>query len=198
MTKHKNDHGYTLVEMIIVIAIIAVVAGMSLISITLIHSARAKEASVTVDSEIATLITKSKNMQSDVPGMQYAARIYADDRGVYYYQKGYYDPTTMKYNFTNTDTEGDGKGKSLSSYVIIKYTGEETIVQNGFVEDSYGIGAKVEDHEVKDLNFHQGLFIRFNKDGTCAQGVGDIRFYKRNGNMVAHEYIRSNGSHQSK
>ena len=70
MTKHKNDHGYTLVEMIIVIAIIAVVAGMSLISITLIHSARAKEASVTVDSEIATLITKSKNMQSDVPGMK--------------------------------------------------------------------------------------------------------------------------------
>jgi len=196
--KGQKDQGYTLVEMIIVIAIIAVVAAMALISVTLIHSARAKEAAVTVDSEVATLKTKSKNMQSDKPGMQYAARIYADSDGKYYFQKGYYDPVAKKYDFTNTDPEGEGKGTSLSSYVVIKYTGAETIVQNGFKEDEFGITTEVTDHELKNLNFNQGLFIRFNKDGTCAEGYGDIRFYKRNGNMVAHEYIRRNGSHQSR
>ena len=82
--------------------------------------------------------------------------------------------------------------------MVIKYTGAETIVQSGFKEDEFGITTEVTDHELKDLNFNQGLFIRFNKDGTCAEGYGDIRFYKRNGNMVAHEYIRRNGSHQSK
>ena len=67
MTKHKSNQGYTLVEMIVVIAIIALVAGISVISITLIHSAKAKDAATTVDSEVATLITKSKNMGIDNP-----------------------------------------------------------------------------------------------------------------------------------
>ena len=200
--KQKRDKGYTLIEMIIVIAIIAVVAGMALISVTLIHSARAKEAATTVDSQVATLITQSKNMQSDRAGWVYAARIYADDNGAYYFQRGYYSPSEKKYDFTNTDKEGEGKGTSLSSYVIVRYNGQETIVQNGFEEDGFGIqGAAPTDedgHEVKNLNFGQGLFIRFDKDGTCAEGVGDIRFYKRNGNIVAHEYIRANGSHQSR
>ena len=197
MTRQRKDQGYTLVEMIIVIAIIAIVAGLALISVTLIHSARAKEAAVTVDSEVATLITKSKNMQAEEPGKLYAARIYADSDEKYYFQRGYYDPSTHKYDFSK-ETEGEGKGISLTSYVIVKYTGEETIVQSGFQEDTMGVSTAVTDHDLKDLNFHQGLFIRFNKDGTCAEGVGDIRFYKRNGNMVAHEYIRANGSHQSR
>lgn len=206
MRKRNKDQGYTLIEMIIVIAIIAVVAGMALISVTLIHSARAKEAATTVDSQVATLITQSKNMQSDRPGWAYAARIYADDNGVYYFQRGYYKAkngaTPAQYDFNNTDKEGDGKGTSLSSYVVIRYNGQETIVQEGFKEDSFGIkGAKPTDedgHLVKDLNYGQGLFLRFDKDGTCAEGIGDIRFYKRNGNIVAHEYIRVNGSHQTR
>ena len=206
MRKRNKDQGYTLIEMIIVIAIIAVVAGMALISVTLIHSARAKEASTTVDSQVATLITQSKNMQSDRAGWVYAARIYADDKGAYYFQRGYYKAkdgdTPAQYDFNNTDKEGDGKGTSLSSYVVIRYNGQETIVQDGFKEDTFGIqGAQPSDedgHLVKDLNFGQGLFLRFDKDGTCAEGVGDIRFYKRNGNIVAHEYIRANGSHQTR
>ena len=203
--KQKRDKGYTLIEMIIVIAIIAVVAGMALISVTLIHSARAKEAATTVDSQVATLITQSKNMQSDRAGWVYAARIYADDNGAYYFQRGYYKPTDGKteaeYDFTNTDKENDGKGTALSSYVVVRFYGQETTVKGGFKEVSGTQSKKPSSEdgdEVKDMNSGQGLFIRFDKDGTCAEGVGDIRFYKRNGNIVAHEYIRRNGSHQSK
>lgn len=211
MTKRGKDQGYTLVEMIVVIAIIAVVAGMSLISITLIHSAKAKNASTTVDSEIATLITKSRNMQSDRPGWQYAARIYADDRGAYFYQKGYYDPVNKLYDFEGTDSDGEGKGTALSSYVVIKYTcdhyyfvsydsGTKKWVEDA-IPDNFG-GTAINDLELQSLNTNGstgsggGLFIRFAKDGTCEAGTGDIRFYKRNGNIVAHEYIRANGSHQ--
>ncbi|MBR0146331.1 MAG: prepilin-type N-terminal cleavage/methylation domain-containing protein [Eubacterium sp.] len=211
MTKRGKDQGYTLVEMIVVIAIIAVVAGLSLISVTLIHSAKAKNASTTVDSEIATLITRSKNMQSDRAGWQYAARIYVDDGGVYYYQKGYYDPVTKSYDFENTDTEGEGKGTSLSSYVVVKYTSDHYYfvsydsASKKWVEDPVGegyTGTSIDNLELKNLNSNGatgnggGLFIRFAKDGTCEAGTGDIRFYKRNGNIVAHEYIRANGSHQ--
>ncbi len=205
MTKQKRSQGYTLVEMIVVIAIIAVVAGLSLISITLIHSAKAKNASTTVDSEVSTLITKSKNMSSDRAGWQYAARIYADEKGAYYFQKGYYNPKTKSYDFKDTDTEGEGKGTSLSSYVVIKYTGScpNVAFDNATMKGTEDITLTVSDHEIKNLctalgNPGGGLFIRFAKDGSCESGVGDIRFYKRNGNIVAHEYIRANGSHQSK
>ena len=59
----KDDNaGYSLVEMIIVLAIVAVVSAMAIVSITMIHSAKAKEAAVTFDSEVSTLITKSKNL----------------------------------------------------------------------------------------------------------------------------------------
>ena len=213
MTKRGKDQGYTLVEMIVVIAIIAVVAGMSLISVTLIHSAKAKNASTTVDSEIATLITRSRNMQSDRAGWQYAARIYADDKGAYFFQKGYYNPESQEYDFENTDSEGEGKGTALSSYVVVKFTTEHYYFvsydsgskrwKEDPVPENYA-GTSLEDQELKSLNTNGtsgsggGLFIRFAKDGTCEAGTGDIRFYKRNGNIVAHEYIRANGSHQCK
>ena len=202
MTKRRKNKGYSLVEMIIVLAIIAIVAGMSLISITLIHSARAKEAATTVDSEIATLITKSKNMQCDRAGCQYAARIYKDEEsGTYYYQKGYFNPSVGsygKYIFTGTDSAGEGKGTSLSPYVVIKFTGSQYLVgEDGTVS---AVKKEYVDKDVfdEDMNSKQGLYIRFSKDGICEDGVGDIGFYKRNGNDIAHQIIRRNGSHQSK
>ena len=200
MTTKRRDKGYTLVEMIIVIAIIAIVAGLSLISITLIHSARAKEAAVTVDSEIATLITKSKNMQCDRFGSQYAARIYKADNDVYYYQRGYYDPNLGEngsYVFTDTDSEGDGKGTTLTSYVVVKFSGKwEKVKADGTCTGTFE--SYQSEKDVADMNEGNGLYIRFARDGSCDAGVGDIGFYKRNGNDVAHNTIRTNGSHQTK
>ena len=224
MKKRRNDGGYSLVEMIIVLAIVAVVASMALISITLIHSAKVKEAAVTVDEEIATLITKSKNMKCDRDGWQYALRIYADSEEKYYIQKGYFNPTTYEYDFTNTDTAGEGKGRSLSSYSLIKFTGEKyhfvpyksgKWIEDHLTEEQEAAGISdvvfsLENQIVGDLNSNAtggaslpndecgGLFIRFNKDGTCAAGAGDIIFCKKNESEVAHVYLRVNGSHQAK
>ena len=63
--KKLNNEGYSLIEMMIVIAIIAVFTGASLITINVMHSAKAKEAAITLDSEIAELINKSKNTACD-------------------------------------------------------------------------------------------------------------------------------------
>ena len=214
MKKSRDNKGYSLVEMIIVLAIVAIVATMALISVGLIRSAKAKEAAVTVDEEVATLITKSKNMKCDREGWEYAARIYEND-GEYYYQKGYYNPEDYSYDFTNTDSNGDGKGKSLSPYVQIKFTTEKyyfigyNASTGKFSEDDpkreYA-STKLTDQDVSSLNHNGvasdvsggGIFLRFNKDGSCATGYGEIIFCKRNGTEVAREYIRVNGSHQTK
>ena len=196
MKKQKNNRGYSLVEMIICIAIIAVVTSVALISISLIRSARAKEAAVTVDEEIATLITKSKNMKCDKEGngWQYAARIYYNtDDNKYYFQKGYYNTLTSQYTFTNTDSEGEGKGTSLSSYVDIQFTGTREKL-NG----SLTVSAKQDESNMDVKSDDFGVPIRFNKDGSCATGYGDYAFLKKNGNVVATDYIRKNGSHQTK
>lgn len=190
MRRQNKNGGYSLVEMIIVIAIIAVVAGMAIISISLIHSAKAKEAAVTVDEEIATLITKSKNMKCDKEGCQYAARIYYDkDDNKYYFQKGYYNIEFKKYEFSDPD----GKGKSLSSYVDVKFSGTRDVIKDDYTVNNQDV---VSSMDVKSVT--KGVPIRFNKDGTCATGYGHFEFLKRNGNVVADEYIRVNGSHQCK
>ncbi|MBR6173950.1 MAG: prepilin-type N-terminal cleavage/methylation domain-containing protein [Eubacterium sp.] len=198
MKKHKNDRGYSLVEMIIVIAIIAIVATLAIVSITLIHSARAKEAAVTVDEEIATLITKSKNMKCEKGSdWQYAARIYyhVDDQK-YYFQKGYYNTSTKQYDFTTGDTESDGKGKSLTGYVDVKFNGTREILSDDLKTTGSQVIAANNAMEIKSVVW--GVPIRFNKDGSCATGYGNYSFLKKNGNEVANDYIRQNGSHQSR
>ena len=41
----KENKGYSLIELIIVLAIIVVMTGVSMVTITIIHNARAREAS---------------------------------------------------------------------------------------------------------------------------------------------------------
>ena len=176
MSKRRSDKGYSLVEMIIVLAIIALVATMALISVSVIHSAKAKDAASTVDAELATLITRSKNMNSDEEGWDYAARIYKDG-SIFYYQKGYYNPETNAYKWSDR--------VSLTSYVDVRYAANKAVPDGDASEQ-----------KVEEMNSGNGLYIRFSKNGTCVEGAGDIRFCKRNGNVVANVYIRKNGSHQ--
>lgn len=172
----RNNSGYSLVEMIIVLAIIAVVSVMALISVTMIHSAKAKEAAVTFDSEVATLITKSKNLVCDVDASySYCLKVYKDGNK-FYIQQGYYDPTSDTYIFNaSTDPLNGGKGKCLSSYVNVTYT------------PTGGTEADITE-----------TYIRYDRTGLCVEGDGVYKFYKRSGTMVAQDYVRKNGSHDSR
>ena len=189
MSKADNK-GYTLVELVIVIAIVAILAAMSTVSITLIHSAKAKEATVTFDNQVATLITKSKNVSTQQADKVYAMRIY-NDGGKIYVQDGYYDGVAGKYVFDTSD-----KGKAFSSRVDVKFTGVVDVPDSGGAPS--GSLTTLNAVSLKDAAFPFGICIRYDKSGRCIDGNGEYSFHKKNGNKVGTVWVRKNGSHESR
>lgn len=61
----KDNQGYSLVEMIIVIAIIAILSGMAVISLSSIATAKATAAREDFDQEIAALQMRTKSQDKD-------------------------------------------------------------------------------------------------------------------------------------
>ncbi|MBQ6231028.1 MAG: type II secretion system protein [Eubacterium sp.] len=189
----SKNKGFSLVEMIIVLAIVAVMSTMALISINVIRSAKAKDAATVFDSEVATLKTKAKGMGVDANKdgslsdeelkLFYCIKIYKEG-DTYYLCTGYTKAESVSTNFVSTATNNGGKGRNLSTYVKIKYTGK--------LSD----GTAVTDQEPGDGD--DAFYIVFNKRGECVYGVGEYEFFKPSGRTVARKYIRANGSHGSK
>jgi len=190
--KKLNNEGYSLIEMIIVIAIIAVFTGASIATISIMHSARAKEAAITFDSELAELVNNSKNMACDAnvdgvidasdDGYSFGLRVHknngkcfvqtvlVDDNGLYVYDD----------SFEKANNPNDGKGISLSPYVYVTYRDNSGTVRNVGSNDD-------------------AVLIHFRKNGSCDIGYGTFEFIKKsNEKMVSKVTINKNGSHQSK
>ena len=64
--KKRNNAGYSLVELIIVLGIIAVLSGLAAVTISAISTARATSAKESSDEELSTLVklTKSQNKKA--------------------------------------------------------------------------------------------------------------------------------------
>ncbi len=194
-SRAKQDKGYSLVEMIIVLAIIAIVSGMSVLSITMIHSAKVKNASITFNSEVSTLITKSKNMKPvyTVAGSEqvfdgFAMKVYKKSDTNYYCCIGYYKTslTGARDYFMFEENE-----VSLSKYSEIKFTGKY-YKADGSVEN-------VNKMVIGSSDNVDSMYIIFDKRGICLEGYGEYAFCKkRGGNQVARVVIRQNGSHFSR
>lgn len=77
----ENNQGYTLIEMIICIAVIAILSGMAVLTISSIRTAKATAARESFDQEIAALQMRTKSQDRNT-----AIRIEKDDRNynVYY------------------------------------------------------------------------------------------------------------------
>ena len=182
--KLSKDNGYTLVEMIIVLAIIALLAAMSLISVTIIHSARAKEACVRVGSEINSVKSMNRTMTpKDGTHDGYALVIYKDSNGAFnccvalHKESGGYD----------LDSD---KNVKLSSSVDIKFTGSMIKADGSSISVTDHVPGELSATEDDDLP----IYVVFDKRGNCYSGAGDIRFYKKNSNQVARVNVTSNGS----
>lgn len=183
----KNNKGYSLVEMIICIAIIAVLSAVAMVTVTMIHSAKAKEAAVTFTSELSDTAIKSKNQVVTMedadgnivkyPKYNHCLKLYETD-GKYYLKKGYYNPEgtdeATKYIFVDTENVNGGKGISLSSRVYVTFTGSTGSESD--VTTSY---------------------IVYDRKGRCIQGDGLYSFYKTSGSLIADVKINKNGSYQS-
>lgn len=198
-TKHdmreNRNKGYSLVELIICIAIIAIFTGLAFVTVTMINSAKAKDAAVSFESQLSDMITKTKSQVCTVNGTQQATfsrclKLYQASDGNYYIKSGYYNPdgsgessdgdVSAQYIFVPGENVNSDKGKSLSSRVVVGYRDEagteQRIQYNGTLKEVY---------------------IVYNKAGRCIEGNGTYRFYKRNGNAIADVTIQKNGSHQS-
>lgn len=201
-TLHDNN-GYSLVEMIITIAIIVIMSGISFVTVSMINSAKAKDASVTFESELSDMITKTKNQVCIVngkskPSYSSCLMIYKASDNNYYVKKGYYNPAgsglsetnaasvnmDAMYIFINEENLNDGKGKGLSSRVKIGY------------RDNTIAGSTEQTIEYTD-NASDKNYIVYDRNGRCLEGYGIYRFYKKNGNVIADVTIQKNGSHQS-
>ncbi|MDE5873621.1 MAG: type II secretion system GspH family protein [Lachnospiraceae bacterium] len=180
--KIDDNSGYTLAELIIVLAIIAVLTTAALVTMTVMRTAKVKEAAVTFDEEITDLIARTRNQDvyqdtnnngimdsgEELPGYKYEMGItYENDK--YYINNWYYLPG-------GTHSEAATKRKNLSAYVRIQYTDFDGTYVNTTVTD--------------------GHTIRFDKSGACVDGAGIYRFLKKDGSVIATVTINKNGSHQ--
>lgn len=181
-----NDKGYSLVEMIICIAIIAIMTGVAVVTVSMINSARAREASVTFTSELSDMYTKSKNQMvviSDVKYPKYNHCLYLHSDGTRtYIKKGYYNPAgtdeDTKYIYTGVDNPNNGKGVSITGSVTIKY------------KDSAGVEKSI-------VGTDYGVYIIFDRNGRCISGDGLYTFCKDKDVVIAEVSLKKNGSYQS-
>ena len=192
----KNNDGYTLVEMIIVIAMILNMTTASFISLRVMHAAKAKEAASSFETELADVISNNKNKSVDinlddkitsvdkdyVMGLKFYSvgndKVYIqrcifkkDDTGVYSIVSA---PDDTEQAYLDSINVGKGKGTCLSAYVDVVY------------KDKNGNETKITgDTET---------YLRFNKRGECVEGVGTYEFLRKNGDKVATIVVRQNGS----
>ena len=187
----KDNKGYSLVEMIIVMAIIAVMTGAAMVTISILHNAKAREASLTLDSALSEMQQNAKGKMcvvSDVeqPDYRYALAIYKDG-GKYYVKKGYYigngsDMTAKtSYVFVDSENVNRGKGETFSAYVDVKYL------------DSSGTT-----HDISGLDANP-VYIIYDRQGMCIYGDGKYQFYRTKNDILLNTVVlNKNGSHTTK
>lgn len=79
----KRNRGYTLIEVIIVIAIIAILSGMSFVTLGIIRQARAQAAATTLNDQIGSLLVKTKAL-SEAKGSRLCLKIQHNQNAVTY------------------------------------------------------------------------------------------------------------------
>lgn len=182
----KCNRGYSLVELLIVMAIIAVLAATALISYTMIHSAKAKDAAIKVGSEVNELKTRCMNMKPDDDDhTYYALSLYTDASDNPHISLVKFNKTTNTYDYV-TDED-----INLSSSVVAEFTGCYRGENSSAV---WSVSEYVPGHKGGNTESTSPVYICFDKRGNCYSGYGEYDFKKSNGTTVAHVNIGMNGS----
>jgi prepilin-type N-terminal cleavage/methylation domain-containing protein len=220
----NSNKGYSLVELIIVIAMIAILSGISLVSITLINTARAKQASTTLGDEVNAVRKRNMTM---MPVEEYAVGGVKKTRSYYEYT----DPISgekmelpysyglvlyyanNKFQIAQVECKQMPPSGGSTFYKYKDYDGLNPvkvdnvalssridIKYNGYFKsfqngDDNG-GNPRSDFKAGGIdNYGTGaISIMFDKRGNCISGYGTYEFYKKNANKVATVTIRQNGS----
>jgi prepilin-type N-terminal cleavage/methylation domain-containing protein len=207
--RKSNNKGYSLVETIIVIAIIGIVSAMALVSVSMIRTAKAKDASVVFNSEFAELVARAKAM-NDKDGMC-ALRIYRDatDQKLYL-QKGTVKQDGTKWKFKIADdNQNDYKGRVFARIVNMGYFAETSSgmpVYDTNYSDSLDAAFTTDNSIVangsigsfNDGDALPGMLIMVTKTGDVISGNGVYVFYKGNTDSMAYVLVRKNGTHDAR
>ncbi|MCM1170800.1 MAG: type II secretion system GspH family protein [Clostridium sp.] len=186
MKKKMDDNsGYTLVELIIVMAIIVILTTAAMVTMSVMRTAKVKEAAATFDAEVTDLIARTRNQNvyqdannngvmdagEELDGYKYELAIFPN--GDKYYVSNYY----LLPVGTHSEVSA-AKRKNLSAYVTVQYSDFDGIYNNATITNTHT--------------------IRFDKSGACVDGAGVYKFLKKNGSVIATVTINKNGSHQIK
>ena len=207
----KKNKGYSLVEMIIVLAIVLILAGLALVSLTLVNTARAKDASNKFSSEVNQVRKKAIDMVpskgndpyfDETKDYRYGLVLYVENgkyqtdqvvveknsSGKYVY-KDNASGTGISHAYPAYDTSGNPVRENVkySSRVEVRFTGKNTSFLNGNSND-------MDDEKAGATNTEKAVCIVFDRHGNCVAGAGVYSFYKKNSNRVARVIVRQNGS----
>ena len=136
----KNNKGYTLVEMLIVLAIMAILSGLAVVSVGLMRKAKIQDAITTFDSQLTNLWMMTKATASDQKSMKGTWSVDAD--GVYILTVA--DKTT---------TVSTTKYENWSKYVTITYNGNACEVSGFDIQFDKSTGAVVSGKGAGDYVF---------------------------------------------
>lgn len=165
--KRTNNSGYSMMEMIIVLAIMAILSALAVVTWNSVDSARYRKAVSTIESELTTLRTTTMAQDSRM-----AMRLYlADDNKSYCIERGYCDDSGTFHGLYYGDTmPAEPSGYVLSELDYYRYTGTTNpivLIDKGSIQ-----------YEGTDIT-NDGVVIRFTKsDGSAT--VTDI-----NGTTIA-------------
>ena len=180
MKKNKgytSNKGYTLVEMVIVIAIMAVLSGMAFYTYGIVKKAKCNAAIDTFNNQLTSLWIKTKALSQ---GKVQSNPRTADDSSKY--------PLCIKVekNADSTDDIRDGSYVMYLGYDTgAAFTEKEQVaILPEFIEIDYAAGPLVTNHALnKDgtlgtTGTQDTFIIEFNKyDGSVKYGAGAYRFY---------------------
>lgn len=200
-----NNKGYSLVELVIMMGIMAVLSALAGVTIHLIDSARYTAATNTIESELSTLRMMTMAKDSNM-----CLRFYCDNDGNYFIERGVSSDGTVA-NF-RVPAQGDSdydeyfsynssnKPIKVSNKITVQYKTSETLPSGAQSAVTYLMSAEAQ-KSVPATNVAnaslKGVIIQFNKsDGSVRKGNGNINIIKKDGSKCAKIVLNQvSGSH---
>ena len=162
----KKNNGYSLVEMVIVIAIMAILAGVSFITIGIIRNAKQSAAASTLNDQLGSCIIQTKAI-SDNGSKRLCMLVKKNTNGQYAIQFGYLSGSDLKNMDTNVVLDS-GKVEDCQAILSKEVT--------KIVYKPAGGGTELDDN----------LMIRFSKsDGSVVAGAGEYDLYGRDNKVFS-------------
>lgn len=183
MTKNK---GYTLIEMLIVISIMAILAGLSMFSIGVIRDAKRSAAVNTFDSQLSSCLVKTKAV-SDVSGDIVCMYVMKRTKG-----------TKVNYCIKVGYDTGTGVKDIVNSAIELDATHADNVNEDSNWDAV--LPKDVADITLGGTSIGDGIKIKFDKsNGSVIQGAGEYGLVKADGTTYATIYLDgTTGNHYIK